>query len=636
MPGPSRGRPARRPLSVRPSAPKRRRGGNSRVRLAVGRLLLVGALLAAGVKLVQVQGFQAEALSAQAEQQRATPIDIPAARGSILDRNGNQLAFSVEARALYAVPRLMRQEWAKALERDPDIGSFEARIADIAAFVEQTLGKEVAGQKTDRDTVLAKLSQDTTYVELADNVDPGKAAIITDKYFNIGSEYRAVRVYPNGELASNIIGAANWRKDKEPPATHGLLGLEISEDNLLAGSNGRRVVDTMQGNDDVVIPGPGRSRELAAATPGKSLELTLDVDTQYALQRMVTEYTRETAARSGSAVVLDARTGEILAMANDKTFDPNRFGKADEEHLRNAAVSTVFEPGSVHKIVTAAAAVEDGIHQPDSVLGVDDSIRVSDRVIRDSAPHPRQDMTFTGVFAKSSNVGTLMAAQEIGEDRYAEMLTRFGLGKRTQSGLPGEEAGYVPPRNQWSGSTFGNLPIGQGLSTNLLQMTGMYQAIANDGVRVPPRIIRAEVSADGARQVKQPPEGVRVVSPETAKTVRDMFRAVVQRSTSDPDQTGTGPSAALPGYQVSGKTGTAQQVDPKCGCYSHSQHWITFAGIFPADNPRFVVGIMLDNPTVGEQSAAPLFHDVASYLSQRYQVPMSAEQSPVVPLILTP
>ncbi|MBY8852826.1 cell division protein FtsI, partial [Saccharothrix sp. MB29] len=181
-------------------------------------------------------------------QQRATPIDIPAARGSILDRNGNQLAFSVEARALYAVPRLMRQEWAKALERDPDIGSFENRIADIAAFVEQTLGKEVAGQKTDRDTVLAKLSQDTTYVELADNVDPGKAAIITDKYFNIGSEYRAVRVYPNGELASNIIGAANWRKDKEPPATQGLLGLEISEDNLLAGSKGRRVVDTMQGN----------------------------------------------------------------------------------------------------------------------------------------------------------------------------------------------------------------------------------------------------------------------------------------------------------------------------------------------------------------------------------------------------
>ncbi|MGM1058074.1 peptidoglycan D,D-transpeptidase FtsI family protein [Saccharothrix sp. Mg75] len=636
MPGPSRGRPARRPLSVRGSAPKRRRGGNSRVRLAVGRLLLVGALLAAGIKLVQVQGFQAEALSAQAEQQRATPIDIPAARGSILDRNGNQLAFSVEARALYAVPQLMRKEWAKAQERDPDIGSFEDRIADIAAFVEQTLGKEVNGQRTDRDTVLAKLSQDTTYVELVDNVDPGKAAVITEKYFNIGSEYRAVRVYPNGELAANIIGAANWRKNEDPPATHGLLGLEISEDNLLAGNKGRRVVDTMQGNDDVVIPGPGRSRELAAATPGKSLELTLDIDTQYALQRMVTDYTADTAARGGSAVVLDARSGEILAMANDKTFDPNQLGKATEDQVRNAAVSSVFEPGSVNKVVTAATAVEDGLYQPDSVLQVDSSIAVADRVIKDAVHHPLQDMTFTGVFAKSSNVGTLMAAQAIGEDRYADMLTKFGLGKRTQSGLPGEEAGYVPPRNQWSGSTFGNLPIGQGLSMTLLQMTGMYQAIANDGVRVPPRIIRAQVSADGARKEAQAPEGVRVVSPETAKTVRDMFRAVVQKSTSDPDQSGTGTSAALPGYQVTGKTGTAQQVDPKCDCYSQSQYWITFAGIFPADNPRYVIGIVLDNPTRGVQSAAPLFHDVASYLAQRYQVPMSAEQSPVVPLILKP
>ncbi|MFT7838261.1 penicillin-binding protein 2 [Saccharothrix sp. BKS2] len=630
MPGPSRDRPVRRPLSVRGSAPKRR--GNSRVRLAVGRFLLIGALVAAGLKLVHVQGFQADALSAQAEQQRATPIDIPAERGSILDRNGNQLAFSVEARALYAVPRRMRVEWGKALEKTPRIGSFEQRIATIAEDIEKALGTQVNGQKTDRDTMFAKLSLDTTYVELVDNVDPAKAALITDKYLDIGSEYRAVRVYPNGELASNIIGAANWRKNEEPPATHGLIGLENSQDNLLAGSNGRRVVDTMQGNDDVVIPGPDRSRELAAATPGKSLELTLDVDTQYALQRLVTDYTRETASRTGSATVLDIRTGEVLAMANDKTFDPADFGRATDAELRNTAVSSVFEPGSVNKVVTAAAAIEDGVYQPDSVLQVDGQIKVADRVIKDAVDHELQDMTFTGVFAKSSNVGTLMTAQQVGQDRFAEMLRKFGLGQRTGSGLPGEEAGYVPPRNQWSGSTFGNLPIGQGLNLTLLQMTGMYQAIANDGVRIPPRIIRAEVSADGTRKETPRPEGVQVVSPQTAKTVRDMFRAVVQEDT--PQQTGTGPSAALPGYQVSGKTGTAQQVDPTCRCYSYSDYWVTFAGIFPADNPRFVVGIMLDRPTRGQQSAAPLFHDIASYLAQRYQVPMSAEQTPVVPLIL--
>ncbi|MBB5955714.1 cell division protein FtsI (penicillin-binding protein 3) [Saccharothrix tamanrassetensis] len=635
MPGPSRSRPARRPLSVRGAAPaKRRRGGNSRVRLAVGRLLLVGALLLAGVKLVQVQGFQAEALSAQAEKQRATFIDIPAARGAITDRNGNQLAFSIEARALYAVPQMTREKWADAQQAEPKIGSYEDWARTVARFIQDTLGTEVGGQKTDEQTMYAMLTKDTTYIELVDNIDPGKAAAITEKYADIGSEYRAVRVYPNGELAANIVGAANWRKDQEPPATHGLLGLENSQDNLLAGRNGRRVVDTMQGNNNVVIPGPGRSRELAAATPGRSLELTLDVDTQYALQRMVTEYTDKSGAKTGSAVVLDSRTGEILAMANDKTFDPAKFGQATGEQTRNAAVTSVFEPGSVNKIVTAATAIEDGIHKPDDVLSVDDRIRVADRIIKDASDHPRQDMTFTGVFAQSSNVGTLMTAQKIGEDRYADMLRKFGLGKRTGSGLPGEEPGSVPPRNQWSGSTFGNLPIGQGLDMTLLQMTGMYQAIANDGVRIPPRIIRAEVDQNGVRKETARPEETRVVSPQTAKTVRDMFRAVVQKS---PGQSGTGTQAALPGYQVSGKTGTAQQVDRNCSCYSTTMHWITFAGIFPADNPRYVVGIMLDAPSGGgqfSQSAAPLFHDIASYLSQRYQVPLSAEQAPVVPLVL--
>ncbi|GAA3840425.1 penicillin-binding protein 2 [Saccharothrix violaceirubra] len=591
------------------------------------------ALLAAGVKLLYVQGVQADELSRLAQQQRATPIEIPAERGTITDRNGNQLAFSVEARALYAVPKRTRTNWDEERKNKPSMGSYDDRVQAIAKFIEQTLGTEVAGQKTDATTMAEKLGRDTTYIELVDNVDPAKAALITEKYFDVGAEYRAVRVYPNGTLASNIIGAANWRKDQQPAATHGLLGLENSQDNTLAGRYGKRIVDTMQGNDNVVIPGPGRSREVAAATPGKSIELTLDVDTQYAVQRLVTDYTAKSGARSGSAVVLDVHTGEILALANDKVFDPIDFGKATDDEKRNVAVSSVFEPGSVNKIVTAATAIEDGIYQPDSVLTVDPSIKIADRVVKDATYHPTQDMTFTGVFAKSSNVGTLMAAQKIGPDRYSDMLRLFGLGKRTQSGLPGEEPGYVPPRNQWSGSTFGNLPIGQGLSMTLLQMTGMYQTIANDGLRVPPRIIRAEIDENGARRETAHPEAVRVVSPKTAKTVRDMFRAVVQNS---PGQTGTGPSAALPGYQIAGKTGTAQQTDEKCACYSTSAYWITFAGILPADDPRYVVGIMLDNPqgTQYSGSAAPLFHDIASYLAQRYRIPMSTEQSPVVPLVL--
>jgi cell division protein FtsI (penicillin-binding protein 3) len=630
MPGPSSGRPARRPLSVRATRPAKRRGANARVRLTVGRLLLVSALLLAGIKLVQVQGFDSAELSLKAQQQRATPQDIPAERGAILDRNGNQLAFSIEARALYAVPKLMRKNWADLLAKDPKIGSFEDHAKAIGAAIQQVLGTEVDGQKTDEQTMTDKLLKDTTYIELVDNVEPTKAAAIRKQFNEIGSEFRAVRVYPNGELASNVVGAANWRKDMTPGATHGQLGLESSQDNLLAGRNGRRVVDTIQGGD-IVIPGADRDRELEPATPGKSLELTLDIDTQYVVQNMVTDYTAKSGAKSGSAVVLDSKTGEILAMANDKTFDPAEFGKATEDEKRNIAVTSVYEPGSVNKIITAAGAIEAGLFQPYEVITVPGSIQVADRRINDAWVHGDLDMTFAGVFGKSSNVGTLMAAQKLGEDRYAELLRLFGLGKRTGSGLTGEEAGLVPPRNQWSGSTFGNLPIGQGLSMTLLQMTGIYQTMANDGVRVPPRIIRAEVDGNGARKETERPEGVRVVSPETAKTVREMFRAVVQNS---PGQTGTGSAAALPGYQIAGKTGTAQQIDPSTGLYSSSLYWITFAGILPADNPRYVVGIMLDRPT-GTQfssSAAPLFHDIASYLAQRYQVPLSAEQSPLITL----
>ena len=630
MPGPSSGRQARRPLSVRATRPAKRRGANARVRLTVGRFLLVGALLLAGFKLVQVQGFEAAELSLRAQQQRATPQDIPAERGAILDRNGNQLAFSIEARALYAVPKLMRKDWAELQAKDSKLGSFEDHAKAIGAAIEQVLGTEVNGQRTDQQTMTDKLLKDTTYIELVENVEPTKAAAIRKQFNEVGSEFRAVRVYPNGRLASNIVGAANWRKDMTPGATHGQLGLESSQDNLLGGTSGRRVVDTIQGGD-IVIPGADRDRELEPATPGKSLELTLDIDTQYVVQNMVTDYTAKSGAKSGSAVVLDSKTGEILAMANDKTFDPTDFGKATEDEKRNIAVTSVFEPGSVNKIITAAGAIEAGLYKPDEVITVPGSIQVADRRINDAWVHGDLDMTFAGVFGKSSNVGTLMAAQRLGEDRYAELLRKFGLGKRTGSGLTGEEAGLVPPRNQWSGSTFGNLPIGQGLSMTLLQMTGMYQAIANNGLRIPPRIIRAEVDDNGARKETERPEGVRVVSPETAKTVREMFRAVVQ---SAPGQTGTGPAAALSGYQIAGKTGTAQQIDPNSGRYSSSLYWITFAGILPADNPRYVVGIMLDGPTGTpfSGSAAPLFHDIASYLAQRYQVPLSAEQSPLMTL----
>ncbi|MGY5036902.1 peptidoglycan D,D-transpeptidase FtsI family protein, partial [Streptomyces sp. 900116325] len=320
-----------------------------------------------------------------------------------------------------------------------------------------------------------------------------------------------------------------------------------------------------------------------------------------------------------------------LAMANDGTFNP-AIGVGNNPRtaqMGNLPVSSPFEPGSVNKIVTAAAAIEYGLTTPDEVLQVPGTIQMAGVSVKDAWAHGVVPFTSTGVFGKSSNVGTLMLAERVGEERFADMLHRFGLGQVTDVGLPGESAGSVPALEDWSGGTFANLPIGQGLSMTLLQMTGMYQAIANDGERISPRIVKAVVDEDGTRTETERPEPVRAISEETARTVRDMFRSVTQK---DPMgyQQGTGPQAAVEGYQITGKTGTAQQVDPACRCYSNSNYWITFAGIAPADDPRYVIGIMLDAPVRGidgggGQSAAPLFHNIASWLLQRDSVPMSPD-----------
>jgi cell division protein FtsI (penicillin-binding protein 3) len=290
----------------------------------------------------------------------------------------------------------------------------------------------------------------------------------------------------------------------------------------------------------------------------------------------------------------------------------------------------------VNKIVTAAAAIEYDLTNPDEVLQVPGSINMGGVNVRDAWGHGVMPYTTTGVFGKSSNVGTLMLAQRVGPQRYYDLLGKFGLGQRSGVGLPGESAGIVPPIDQWSGSTFSNLPIGQGLSMTLLQMTGMYQAIANDGVRVPPRIVKATIAPDGTRTEAPRPDGIQVVNQGTARVLRNMFRAVVQRDPMGPQQ-GTGPAAAVEGYQMAGKTGTAQQINPACGCYYDDVYWITFAGMAPADDPRYVIGIMMDAPVRNADgsaghSAAPLFHNIAGWLMQRENVPLSPDPGPPLTL----
>lgn len=586
-------------------------------RLLVGRLLMVIALLVTGAKLVQVQGVEAGALSSQAEKQRITKDAIPAERGSIVDRNSNVLAFSSEARQLYANPRQLTQAFDEQHAKDPSKPTSVQHKQEIARFI----AKALPGQITEKE-VLDALFKDAAFTYFGPEIDPSQANLITETYPHIGAEYRATREYPAGNLAANVIGAANWRMDERK--VRGQIGLELAMNKVLGGRNGTKVSDTAMGSNLVI---PGTERELEPATPGSDVQLTLDSDLQYMVQREVSDYAVRAGAKSASAVVLDAKTGEVYALANDKTFDPRGPWTGN---LGNPAVTTPFEPGSVNKVITAAGAIEQNVVKPETVLQVPGSIEVADRTVGDAWEHGTIGLSFTGVLGKSSNVGTLMVAQQLGEQRWYDMARLFGLGKLTGIGLPGESAGSLPARENWSGSTFANLPIGQGLSMTVLQMAGMYQAIANDGLRVPPRIIEAEVRPDGTRAERPRPEPVRVVSPQTARTVKDMLRAVVQNGPGSSND-GTGPAAALPGYQVSGKTGTAQQIDPACRCYSQSKYWITFAGMVPADNPRFVVGLMLDAPSGARESssAAPLFHSIAGFLTQRYQIPLSKEQSPL-------
>ena len=475
--------------------------------------------------------------------------------------------------------------------------------------------------KVNSKEIMEKLRADTNYEVLVRNVDPDVAADVTKKFEGVAADHQDIRQYPNGAIGENVIGKISM--DGE-----GQFGLEASSDAMLAGVDGKQTLDVSARGQAI----PGTRRDEVAVINGANVELTLDLDLQTYVQQQLEQAKTQSKAKGASAVVLDAKTGEVLAMANTGTIDPNGDITSQLEkgkNFDNPSVTSPFEPGSVAKVITAAAAIEDGVTKPDEVLQVPGSINMSGVTVKDAWEHGTVGYTTTGVFGKSSNVGTLMLAQRVGEDRFADMLEKFGVGQATGIELPSESEGLLPARSQWSGGTFANLPIGQGMSVTLLQMAGIYQAIANDGERIEPRIVKKITDANGVEQELPEAKRTRVVSPQTAQTVADMFQSVVQSDSAGVQQ-GTGAAAAVDGYQVAGKTGTAQQVDPACNCYSNSKYWITFAGLAPVDNPRFVVGLMLDAPErgvhgEGGQSAAPLFHDIAAWLLNRDNVPLSPE-----------
>jgi cell division protein FtsI (penicillin-binding protein 3) len=538
-------------------------------------------------RLVHVQAAQAQLYADRADAQRTTTETVPAPRGSITDRNGVALAASIPAY---------------------DISADQTLIVDTAATA-RTLG-----QLLDLDTewLRDRLDGDRRYVALAQRVPPDVWSRIRQADLpGIFGDPTRDRHYPAGAVGANVVGFVG-------SDGHGLAGVELSYDETLSGVDGSLTYE--RGADGRRIP-TAEATEVAVE-PGASIRLTLDRDLQWMAQEAIARQVRATNSASGTVVAMDPQTGEILALATAPTVDPGDPSAAAADDRGNRAVSEVYEPGSTSKVMTMAAVIEEGAMTPDSVLTVNDSLRRGGKTFNDHTPHPTQRLTLTGVLAKSSNVGTVLAAESIGGPKLYEYLQRFGIGRPTGMVFPGESAGQLPQPSSWSATTFPTLAFGQGFNLNSVQLASVYATLANGGVRIQPSLVSGSVDLSGEFTPAAPAISERVVSEQTADTVLAMMEAVVGEG-------GTAPGAAIAGYRVAGKTGTAQRVDPECGCYRG--YTASFAGVAPADDPRFVVSVVLQDPKRGRyggQLAGPVFTEVMSFGLKSKQVPPSGSATP--------
>ncbi len=537
--------------------------------------LVFGVALARAAWLQVVHGPSYEAMASQQHSER---IEIPAGRGTIFDRTGSPLAIGEQATTVYADPRNVT---------DP-------KRAAIAA------GKAL---DLDPNAIYAALRDRATgFLYVQRKADPVQARTLQEQDIpGLGFYAEERRIYPQGTVAAHVLGYAGTDN-------RGLEGLEQALDTKLAGRPGLETVirDPFGRPIDVVTSVEER--------PGRSVRLTVDHEIQAAAEQILARTARAWGAKGATAIVMNPRTGAVLAMANAPTFDANRFGSAEPEARRNRAVTDIYEPGSTFKIVTIAGALEDGVVTPRTSFVLRPTIQVADRVIHEAHWRPTQRMTVRRILYDSSNIGTITVAQRLGPGELSSWIERFGFGRSTGLDYPGESKGLVLPLDQWSGSTIGTVPIGQGIAVTPMQMVSAYAAIGNGGVMPTPHL----VERIGGRAVRHP-QRRRVVSSRTANVMMSMFRDVVVE--------GTGTEAAIPGYTVAGKTGTAQK--PENGRYV-AKYVASFVGLVPAKKPRLAILVMVDEPhgTIwGGVVAAPAFRDIARFALQYLEVPPDAPET---------
>ncbi|MEU8531409.1 penicillin-binding protein 2, partial [Streptomyces sp. NPDC048629] len=622
-------RPAARPASrPRPRA-RTIKLGSPRPRLRLVSLGLTLVMLAFVVRLLQVQAVDAAAYAAKAEKHRYQEYTLSADRGEITDRAGIALAASVDAYDITADPKLFTPEESKRPDAPEQAA---ALLAPLLGKEPAELAKKLRTPKS-RYALLARRQTPQVWNQIKDlkkvyaqKSRPSQGGNGINLLGGILSEPSTKRVYPNGELAAGILGYVNAEG-------RGAGGLESMLDKELAGKDGK-IRYAQSGGREV----PTAGSRGTPAVPGDDIELTIDRDIQWAAQQAITAQVKKSRADRGYVIVQDTKTGEVLAMANAPGFDPNDLSQANSAAMGNAALQDAYEPGSTSKVMSMAAVLEEGAAAADTHVTVPNRLHRGDRLFKDDIDHETWYLTLSGVLAKSSNIGTILATGQLG-DTQAESnkvlhsyLRKFGIGSPTGLGYPGETPGILAPPQKWSTSQQYTIPFGQGLSINAMQATSVYSTIANGGVRIEPTLVRGTKGPDGRFTPSAEPKQTRVVSEKTAKTLAQMLESVVG------DEEGTGTKAAIPGYRVAGKTGTANRVDPELGRYNG--YTASFAGFAPADKPRITVYCAIQNPTKGShfggQICGPIYKQVMEFALKTLHVAPTGAEPPRLPVAFKP
>lgn len=565
-----------------------------RIRYVVAISLVL--LMVFAVRLIDVQAVRAAGFANRADMELAKRSLIMAPRGAITDVNGVEFARSVIAYRVLA---------------DQAIIDYPKRLAELAApILDMDTGKlESQLTGTRRYVVIAQSVKPAVWRELQAAVDRYNSEVSQEKngfakrLAGFFAERIYVREYPEGELGAAVIGFINR-------AGTGAAGLEYSMNSTLAGINGEYTYANAGGT---IIP--GTQKITTEAVKGNTVRLTIDRDVQWVAQEAIRTAVKASKALSGTVIVMDPKTGHILAHASYPSFTPGNTKGVDPYRWKNPSVQEVYEPGSTGKVITVASAIEEGKVGPETVLTVPDKLKRSNKVFSDHDPHRVMKWTVAGALAVSSNTAAIKIGEMLSNDKLHSYLKKFGVGERPGSGLPGEEGGKLLEVKDWSGTTAPTVAFGQGYSVTAMQATSVFATLANDGVRVTPTVVQGISDAAGRYTPAGKQKSVRVVSAETAQKMRLMMESVVSAS-------GTAPTAAIPGYRVAGKTGTAQRVDDSCGCYRG--YTASFIGFAPADKPKFVVSVTIQDPKGlhwGGYLGGPVFKKVMSFVLKDQHIP---------------